>query len=189
MPGITACLAVGEPAAAIVGWRSSAETLPGCRRRAVVGDLVAADAMTARRAVLEVADVICSRHVRPLSWLTGTLDRYPGCAVTACPSPGGGCLAAARGRGPLRVSFFTQNARGPHVDTTDNGSDALVCGMFVHAWLAAGWSLDAIDPPCLEAVLPWTAKTIPAVPVPFVLDYSSSSCRRMSSASGAPMPE
>jgi hypothetical protein len=194
MPGTTVCLVAGEPAAAIVRWRSSAEARSASQRRAVAGDLVVADVLTADLALLEVADVICSRHVQPTKWHTRTLGRFPGCAVTAAPARGNGYLAAARGRRPLRLSYCEQNNPGLRVDTSDTGSVAFVCAMFVHAWLTAGWSLDAMDPACLEAVLPWAAKTIPAVPVPFVLDYegpepSSSSCRRMSSASGAPTPE
>jgi hypothetical protein len=176
-PDPVVCLEVGKPAAAVVRWRSPARTWPAELKRAVAGDLVAADAVTAGLARLEVADIICSRHVQPPRWLTGTLDRFPGCAVTAAPAPGDGylvgCRVPGRGRPPLRLSYYQQNKQGLRVDTSDTGCAAFVCAMFVHAWLAAGWPLDAMDPPCLEAVLPWTAKTIPAVPVPFVLDYRS----------------
>jgi hypothetical protein len=169
-PASAARLGTGEPAAAIVRWRSAAARCPAERKRAIAGHLVAADA-TADLALLELADVICSPGARPLSWLTGMLDRLPGCAVTAAPAPGGGCLAAARGHCPLRISCCEQNKQGLRIGI----SATFACAVFVHAWLAAGWPLDGLDPPCLEAIWPWSATSIPAVPVPFVLDYSSSS--------------
>lgn len=171
MPAGTACLVTGAPATAIVRWRSATTRRPADRKRAVAGDLVAADATTAGPARLELTDVICSPAARPLSWLTGTLDRFPGCAVTAAPALGDGYLVAARGHCPLKLFYDEQNKQGLRVGI----SASFVCAVFVHAWLAAGWSLDDMDPPCLEAVLPWTATSIPAEPVPFVLDYSSSS--------------
>jgi hypothetical protein len=161
----------GEPASAIVRWRSATARCPGGQKRAVAGDLVAADATTADPALLELADVICSPAARPLSWLTGTMERLPGCAVAAAPAPGHGYLIVARGHCPLRLSYDEQNKHGLRAGI----SAAFACAVFVHAWLAAAWSLDSLDPPCLEPVLPWTATSLPAVPLPFVLDYSSSS--------------
>jgi hypothetical protein len=171
MPASTACLVAGDLASAIVCWRSPAARGLAELKRAVAGDLVAADVTIADSALLELADVICSPDARPLSWLTGTLDRFPGCAVAAAPARGGGYLAVTRGRCPLRLSYDEQNKQGLRVDS----SASFLCAVFVHAWLAAGWPLEDMDPPCLEAVLPWTATPIPAVRVPFVLDYSSSS--------------
>jgi hypothetical protein len=174
-PTPVVCLVLGKPAAAVVRWRSPVRAWPADLKQVVAGDFVAADAMTADLALQEVADIICSRQVQPPQWLTETLDRFPGCAVTAAPAPDDSYLVAARGSRQLRLSYCQQNKQGLRVHTSDTGCAAFVCAMFVHAWLAAGWSLDAMDPPCLEAILPCTEKTIPAVPVPFVLDYSSSS--------------
>jgi hypothetical protein len=173
-----ACLVAGNPAAAIARWRSPGRARPAGSRLAVAGDLMAANADTAAEGVLEVADVIWSGRCQPPLWL----DRYPGCAVAAAPAPGGGYLVAARGQ---------QDKRGLRVRVAgDPGSGALLCATFMHAWLAAGWPPDAMDPACLEAVMPWAATTAPSVSVPFVLSYKGSFSRRwMSSASGAPMPE
>jgi hypothetical protein len=171
-----ACLVAGEPGIVIARWRSTGRAWPAASRPAIRGDLLVADAGTASRAALEVADVICAR-CQPPAWL----DRYPGCAVAAAPAPGAGYLIAARGHRPfiLRVR-----------SACDPGYGALVGATFVHAWLAAGWPLAAMDPACLEAVRPWGARTGPVVPVSFVLSYEGSLRRRwMSSASGAPMPE
>lgn len=174
-----ACLVAGEPAATVC-WKSPAATGQASRRVAISGDLIVADAEAATCSALELADVICSARLQP----PAILDRYPGCAVAVGPMSGGGYLAAARGCRPVTLSYLTRDKPGH--------CGALACGMFVHAWLAAGWPLGAIDPPCLLATTPWLATPMLGLPLRFVLYYeepSSSSRRWMSSACGAPLAE
>jgi hypothetical protein len=184
IPGSGACLVAGEPAATVC-WRSSAATERAGRRTAVAGHLMAADAEVAADSAVEVADVIVSARSRPPAWTASVLNRYPGCAVAVGRIPSGGYLAAARGGRPLTLSFLMQNKPG----FSDAANGALACAVFVHAWLAAGWPLDALDPPCLLATEPWPTKPMLGVPLPFVLYYKESSTRWMSSAWGAPASE
>jgi hypothetical protein len=186
-----AWLVAGEPAAEIVRWQSSAgERRNGAVRQAVSGDLRVADAGLAAVS-LEVADVVYSGRGEPMSWLAGVLDRYPGCAVAAFPAADGGCLFATRG------------CRLPHFLCLldDAPASAALCAMFVHAWLAAGWPLTALNPAALAPVVAQSAVAT-AAQVSFALYYegpqaaadpvsgpSSASRRRMSSLSGAPIPE
>ena len=129
-------------------------------RLAVSGDVMAADAVTAAAATLEVADVIWSGRAQPLSWLRQILDRYPGCAV-----------AAARGHGCYLIAGrFQQNKRWLRVPVSPSASGAVVCAIFVHAWLAAGWPAAALDPARLELL--GGLDTATAAPIPFAL-YSS----------------
>jgi hypothetical protein len=147
-----ACLVAGEPVRAVICWRpSTAACRPGMRP-VVSGEVVAADAMTSGPVALKVADVICCDNVQAL---TGILERYPGCAVATAPAPDGGIITVTRAYRPLTVS--------------DRGSGALACAIFVHAWLAAGRSLPALQPARLERVTPGAATLVPSVPVPFVM--------------------
>jgi hypothetical protein len=178
IPGSAACLVAGESAATVC-WKSS-PTGQASRRVAISGDLIAADAETATDPALEVADVICSARFQP----SAILERYPGCAVAVGQLPGGAYEAATHGCRPVTLSCPTRDGPGC--------CGALACGIFVHAWLAAGWPLGAIDPPCLLATTPWQATPMLGLPVRFVLYYegsSSSSRRWMSSACGAPLAE
>lgn len=198
IPG-NAWLEAGEPPAETARWRSPAAGFQkSTARLAVSGDLVAADAAVAS-ASLEVADVICSGRSEPVSWLTGTLERYPGCAVIAVPAAGSGYLLATRKCRPLTVACQLDDKPGLGVRDAP-GSGALVCAMFVHAWLAAGWPLTALNPASLESVRSFEVAT--ATPVPFALYYESSSAaagpvsgpssvsrRWTSSVSGAPILE
>ena len=168
------------------------------------GDLIAVDAAIV--ANLELADAICGSEpdrVRALNWLTGILASYPGCAVAAVQTGEGSCLVATRTDRPFTLSFFIQNELRLRGTADPSGSGALVCALFVHAWLAAGWPLAALDPRRLTAAT--HHREIPlnrAAPIPFALYYegpppvsasvpepSPVSRRRRSSASGAPMPE
>jgi hypothetical protein len=126
-------------------------------RLAVSGDVMAADAVPAAAATLEVADVIWSARAQPLSWLRQTLDRYPGCAV-----------AAARGHACYLIAGrFQQNKRWLRVPVSPSSSGAVVCALFVYAWLAAGWPVTALDPAGLELLGGLDAAT--AAPIPFAL--------------------
>lgn len=150
---------------------------PGIAWLAVTGDLVAAEATTARPGSLEVADVIW-RHSgsRPLAWLAETLNHYPGCAVAAS-----GQLTASRAG---HILVFDQN---------EPGFNPLVCAVFVHSWLAAGWPLWALDPSRLVVV---SGILSSVTHLSFYMFYtgsppgsSSPSRRRSSPASGASMLE
>ena len=139
-------LVAGRRGGPEVAWRrSSAAPWPSMTwprpdaKLSVGGDLVAAEAGAADTGSLKVADVIY-RHddqgcERPLTWLVETLDRYPGCAVAATPGAGGRYLAASSVTGPLTFSFVPNGA----------GFRALVCAVFVYAWLAAGWPPAALE--------------------------------------------
>jgi hypothetical protein len=131
----------------IVRWRSST-AVAGARlagaRLAVAGELAAADALSAAPEWLEVADIICAGRTRPLSWLTGILDSYPGCAVAAAPARGGRYTVATRGDRPFILHLLTPNDPGLRVPPDPRGSGALACAVFVHGWLAAGWPLGAL---------------------------------------------
>jgi hypothetical protein len=162
---------------------------------AVTGDLVAADAMIAHGVRPEIADVICSACPQPPGWLARTLDHYPGCAVAAVQAGNGRCFIAARVGSLFTFSYSVQN--DPELPACASGlrSGALVCAVFVHAWLAAGWPPDAMARTrCLVMLRA-------AVPISFALYYdgpvpgpvcghpSSPNRLRISSASGAPMAE
>jgi hypothetical protein len=169
---------------------------------AVRGDLVAAEATAGGAQPLEVADVIYRRDIpacsRPLTWIAGTLDSYPGCEVAAISWERGGCLAGSRVTGPLSFSFHMPD---------DGGFDALACAMFLYGWLAAGWPSAALDRSQLaaSAVLRIRGREVTAraaVLIPFGLFYEGpapapassagpswpSRCR-MPSASGASISE
>jgi hypothetical protein len=157
---VTAWLTAGDRT--IAQWRTAGEARQqdACVRLAVSGDLMTADAMTATAAVLEVADVIWSSRAQPPNWLRQILDRYPGCAV-----------AAARGRGCYLVAGrFQQNKCRLRVPVSPSASAAVVCAIFVHAWLAAGWPLAALDPARLELLAGLGPAT--AAPIPFALYFS-----------------
>jgi hypothetical protein len=142
----------------------------------VSGDLIAVDAAGGRG--LELADVICDSDpdcVRPLNWLTGALASYPGCAVAALHTGEGSCLVATRTDRPFTLSYFAQNELRLRGAADPSGSGALVCALFVHAWLAAGWPLAALDPRRLTATI--HHREIPvnlAAPIPFALYYEDS---------------
>lgn len=198
IPG-KAWLMTGEPAAETVRWRSPGAGRQTCIVRvAVSGDLVAADAVTTS-GLLEVADVICSDRSEPMSWLTASLDRFPGCAVAATPAAGG-YLLATRACRPLILPCLLPNEPWRLARAGDSGSGAVACAMFVYAWLAAGWPLGALNPARLEMVTP--CRVVDATPMSFCLYYegppatagppsapSSASLRLISSASGAAIPE
>jgi hypothetical protein len=182
-----AWLVAGEHGDEIARWQSSAAAR-GSRstaKLAVSGDLVAVDAVAAGPGSLEIADVICC-HGGPVcgqsrAWSSRILGSYPGCAVAAIPMEDGRCLVASRAGRPLIFPPFIQN---------EQGSGTLVCAMFVHGWLAAGWPLAALYPPRLETVAGFSP---PAKPISFAMYYedgpSSASRRCISCASGAPMSE
>jgi hypothetical protein len=155
----TACLVAGDPVYAVVRWRPSVAANRSDGKRAVSGDVVAADATTDSPATLDVADVICCDNVQELSWLTGILECHPGCAVATAPTASGGIRAMTRDRCSLTVSC---RGRRP-------GSGALIAAIFVHAWLAAGWPLAALRPARLEVVALRAATPTWPVPLPFVL--------------------
>jgi hypothetical protein len=156
MPATGAYLVVGGPVRSVLCWRPSAMARRPGLWPAVSGHIVAADAMTGTPASLKLADVICCDKVQALS---GILERYPGCAVATAPAAGGGILAVTRACPPFTISYRD----------TAPGSGVLGCGIFVHAWLAAGWPLPAFQPARLNAVTPEAATPVPRVPVPFVL--------------------
>ena len=178
-------LVAGEHAAEIARWRPSAAARSGTEwgppaRLAVSGDLVAADAMTASPESLEVADVIYFRSepgcAQPLTWLAGTLDSCPGCAVAAIWTGAGTCLVATRAWRPMTVSYFVPNEHGLRAAPTEPASAALACAMFVHGWLAANWPLTALNPARLVAVTEWrpptrTTRAGRAAAIPFALYY------------------
>jgi hypothetical protein len=185
-----AWLVTGEHSDEIARWQSSAVArgAGSAAKLAVCGDLVAADVVADSPGSLEVADVICCHRGpgrdQPLAWLATLLRSYPGCAVAAIGMADGGCLVASRAGRPVIFHSFIQN---------EQGFDALVCAMFVHGWLTAGWPLAALDPPRLEAAAGFRP---PAKPISFGMYYegpspgpSAPSRRCISSASGAPMSE
>ena len=99
-------------------------------------DLVAADVLAATSASLEIADVIWSARVEPLSWLFETLERHPGCAVAASQGPGGAYVAARRA-GRLYLSSFIHNDIGTSSLGTAFGSEVFGYAVFVYACLAS----------------------------------------------------
>jgi hypothetical protein len=180
----------GEHGDEIAYWHSPAPARADspAAKLAVSGDLVAAEVAADGPGSLEVADVIyCGGEPgreQPLASLVAVLRNYPGCAVTAIRMADDGCLVLSRSDPPLIFSPFMKN---------EQGFSALVCAMFVHGWLAAGWPLNALDPPQLEAAAGFSP---PAMPISFGMYYegsppgpSSASRRCISSASGAPMSE
>jgi len=78
--------------------------------------IVAADTCTASERLLRIADVVTAGH--PGGWL----DRYPGCAV-----------AVSREFAATRIGS---------VDI--RGRDPMTAGLFVHAWLAAGYPIGSL---------------------------------------------
>ena len=180
-----AWLVAGEHGDEIARWQSSAAAR-GSRstaKLAVSGDLVAMDAVAAGPGSLEIADVICCYsgpgRAQPLAWLATVLRSYPGCAVAAIGMADGGCVVASRAGRPLIFPPFIQN---------EQGSGVLVCAMFVHGWLAAGWPLEALDPPRLKAVAEpsLSARTTikgSATAIPFGVFYEGPAPAPASSAS------
>jgi len=179
----------GKPATELVRWHSS-DPLRGAERRnrtvrqAISGDMAVAEAATALTS-LEVADVVYSSQGEPMSWLAATLDRYPGCAVAGFPAADGRYLLATREcRMPLVFRLLVNET------VTIPGSGAAMSGMFVHAWLAAGWPLAALRPAILEPVVPHAMATLAQVPFGLYYEGPSSASRcRMSPVSGASIPE
>jgi hypothetical protein len=78
------------------------------------GHIVAADTCTASERLLRIADVISAGH-HPGGWL----DRYPGCAVA--------------------ISREFAATRAGSVDIRNR--DPMTAGLFLHAWLAAGYPI------------------------------------------------
>jgi hypothetical protein len=152
----------------------------------VSGELVVANAMTAPDRWLRLADAIYSATPRPLAWLHAVLASCPGCAVVAAGARDGECTVVTR-------TAFHQNKLRLRVAVTPAGSGALVCAIFVHAWLTAGWPPAAIDRARLVAV-GWEsglmAGPVTRVRVALYCELSGSSSRsEISSASGASMAE
>ncbi len=170
-------LMAGDPVREIARWRSSAGVVAA--ELSVSGDVVALDADGSGR--LDVADVIYCRE-RPASWLSGILNRYPGCAVAAVGADRG-CLVACR---TITFSFLNP------ITTNELGFYPLICAMFVYGWRTAGWPLAALDPHGLVVTIEHldsvrAATATPAMPIPFLLCYESR-CR-ISPASGDPISE
>lgn len=163
-PG-TAWLTAGEHASEIARWQSSAASRPhasATRKLAIRGDIVAMDADSA--GLLGIADVIYRRG-GPAERLSKILDRYPGCAVAATGTASGH-LVVPRTAPPL--SFPLPVRDGPRLST-------LICAMFVHSWLAAGWPLAALNPAGLEVTghshRLQAMLADPAAPIPVSLYY------------------
>lgn len=169
---------------------------PDARRRcagepAVSGDVMVADGTVSDENSRAIADVIYHDRLCtcPLAWLDTTLRDYPGCAVAAARA-GSGYLAAGRAARLCPFPFAVRN--GP-------GQDLLAGALFLHGWLAAGWPLDALNPPVLvgPATLrdsAWRSLSPSGAPIAFALfhgcpESSSSSRRRASAASWAPVSE
>jgi sugar/nucleoside kinase (ribokinase family) len=99
---------------------------------------------------LEVADVIFCSHERlpcpPAQWVRGIFDRYPGCSVAGVGCAGDGCVLGLPDGGMVKVPAVTP--RG--VVSTAGAGDTLFAS-FLHAWLATGNPLRAIERAVLHA--------------------------------------
>jgi hypothetical protein len=163
----------------------------------VSGDVLAAGAQVGDTASLAVADVIYRDQAcaRPATWLGATLRDQPGCAV-AVSRVGSGYLTACRVGAPRYLSFRAPGGAGWY---------SLACALFVHGWLAAGWPLEALNPPLLAGAAGvqrpgrWSPLRSGA-PIPYDIfvrfhplqgrsSSSSASLPRTSAASGAPASE
>jgi hypothetical protein len=165
----------------------------------VTGHLVAGDIGTAGPDLIQIADLIYSDggfgHPQPIA----LLRELPGCAVVAIAAGKRECVVRTRAGESVTLSL-----RG-HEGLP--GNRALLCGSFVHAWLAAGRRLGALDPADLELaahVNGTRPRAIGNARISFLFgmsygdglpgpglfaDPSSASLRRTSAASGAPIAE
>lgn len=135
----------GSATLTVLSWQSAvAADRPGRARPAAGWQYVAALAGRGPTVWLEIADVIIFpdrlQHSGAAAWLGATLGSYPGCAVAAASTGGLECLIGTR-RGPP-VTF----AAGACTDVGDPGWLALLCGSFVHGWLAGGRPLAELGP-------------------------------------------
>jgi sugar/nucleoside kinase (ribokinase family) len=99
---------------------------------------------------MEVADVIFCSHerlpCRPDQWVAQVFDRYPGCAIAAVGLGGRGCLMGLGDGRLVKVSALAP--RG--VASTSGAGDALFAS-FLHAWLATGNPVTALENAVLHA--------------------------------------
>jgi acarbose 7IV-phosphotransferase len=105
---------------------------------------------TYNRPWLEVADIVFCSHERlpctPREWVARVFARYPGCSVVGVGSGPDGCLLGLRD-GTL-VQAQSLAPRG--VVSTAGAGDALFAS-FLHAWLATGNPVDALEAAVLHA--------------------------------------
>lgn len=135
----------GSATLTVLSWQSVvAADRPGRACLAAGWQQIAALAGRCPTVRLEIADVIiCSDRLQrsgAAAWLGATLSRYPGCAVAAAGTGGLECFVGTRGGPP--VTF----AVGASADVGEPGWLALLCGSFVHGWLAGGRPLAELGP-------------------------------------------
>ncbi len=135
----------GSATLTVLVWQSAvAAARPGHAWPTVGWQYVAALDGRCPTARLEIADVIvCPYRLQrsgAQAWPRATLGRYPGCAVAAAGTGGLECLVGTRD-GPT-VTF----AVGDCADIGEPDWLALLCGSFVHGWLAGGRPLADLGP-------------------------------------------
>lgn len=99
---------------------------------------------------LEVADIVFCSHERlsctPREWIAQMFTQYPGCSVVGVGSGPDGCLLGLRDGTLVRAEALAP--RG--VVSTAGAGDALFAS-FLHAWLATGNPIDALEAAVLHA--------------------------------------
>jgi len=108
---------------------------------------LAADAVTARRSWLEIADVI----VRTGAAGPGSGSRSGSLGEILACHPG--CAAAAVGRGPGYAVMTRAGEVVRFVLAGQPGAGALACGALVHCWLVADLPTAALDRARLDVAL------------------------------------
>jgi sugar/nucleoside kinase (ribokinase family) len=99
---------------------------------------------------LEVADIVFCSHERlpcpPAEWVARVFARYPGCAIVGVGLGSDGCLLGLRDG-----TLVTADALAPRgVVSTAGAGDALFAS-FLHAWLATGNPVTALETAVLHA--------------------------------------
>lgn len=145
--------------------------------RTVTGTLLAADARSPARR-LETADVIVTAGRAGSTGPDGWLRRYPGCAVAASWAGPGVCLVATR-NGVLRRMAVSD----PSVVGT------LACGVFMHGWLAAGWSPDLLQPADLNVSHDAGVGLVPGTPLFFRFSYCAAPGDELEASDPAARPD
>jgi sugar/nucleoside kinase (ribokinase family) len=105
---------------------------------------------TYNRPWLEVADIVFCSHERlpcsPRDWVARVFGRYPGCGVVGVGRGPDGCLLGLRDGTVVLAEALAP--RG--VVSTAGAGDALFAS-FLHAWLATGNPVDALEAAVLHA--------------------------------------
>ena len=121
----------------------AASSWPGDRHDCLTvrGALMAAGVRTGDSSGIGTADVIFAGsragHDEAADWLSGILDRNPGCQVAAVCERPGDCVIATR----------EDRIRALSVDSHETARTcAFACAVLVYGWLTAGLPLAALEP-------------------------------------------